>query len=93
VDAPVDPLVEKVDPVTADFVPVRWLDDRQKMEEMTDTWDKVVIDRTEDPLRWVPVPFESAGAPSNTAKARPLRPFYIPFGRSPFQLTPLSPVW
>jgi uncharacterized protein YecE (DUF72 family) len=51
----IDHLVEKVDPVTTDFVFVRWLGDRYKIEEMTDTWDKVVWDRTEDLQRWVPV--------------------------------------
>ena len=51
----IDELVNKVDPVTADFVFVRWLGDRKKIEGMTDTWDRVVIDRTEDLLRWVPV--------------------------------------
>ncbi len=51
----IDHLVEKVDPVTADFVFVRWLGDRRKIEETADTWDRLVIDRTEDLLRWVPV--------------------------------------
>ncbi len=51
----IDELVNKVNPVTADFVFVRWLGDRKKIEGMTDTWDRVVIDRTEDLLRWVPV--------------------------------------
>ncbi len=53
----VDILVEKVNPVTADFVFVRFLGDRKKIEEMNedDTWDKIIWDRTEDLERWVPV--------------------------------------
>ncbi|MFQ5915353.1 MAG: DUF72 domain-containing protein [Nitrospinota bacterium] len=51
----IDHLMEKVDPVTAEFVFVRWLGDRRKIEEMTDTWDRLVINRTEDLLGWVPV--------------------------------------
>jgi len=51
----IDHLVEKVDPVTADFVFVRWLGDRYRIEEMTDVWDKVIIDRTKDLERWVSV--------------------------------------
>ncbi|MFQ5912137.1 MAG: DUF72 domain-containing protein [Nitrospinota bacterium] len=51
----IDELMERVDPVTADFVFVRWLGDRRKIEEMTDAWDTPVIDRTESLLRWVPV--------------------------------------
>ena len=51
----IDHLVEKMDPVTADFVFVRWLGDRQKIEAMTDMWDKLVVDRSEDLPLWVPV--------------------------------------
>jgi uncharacterized protein YecE (DUF72 family) len=44
---------EKVDFVTADFVYVRWLGDRKKIEERTKTWDKTVVDRREDLTKWV----------------------------------------
>lgn len=41
------------DPVTADFVYVRWLGDRKGIEQITTTWDKTVVDRREDLERWV----------------------------------------
>lgn len=44
---------EKVDMVTADFAYVRWLGDRNGIEKMTQVWDKVVVDRTEDLKNWV----------------------------------------
>lgn len=39
--------------LTADFVYVRWLGDRKRIEERTNTWDKTVVDRCEDLTRWV----------------------------------------
>ncbi len=44
---------EKVDLITADFVYVRWLGDRNRIEEVTKTWDKSVVDRREDLTNWV----------------------------------------
>jgi uncharacterized protein YecE (DUF72 family) len=44
---------EKCDLVTADFVYVRWLGDRRGIEKQTTTWDKVVVDRTDDLQEWV----------------------------------------
>jgi uncharacterized protein YecE (DUF72 family) len=44
---------EKIDFVTADFVYVRWLGDRKRIEERTNTWDKTVVDRREDLTHWV----------------------------------------
>jgi uncharacterized protein YecE (DUF72 family) len=41
-----------LDLVTADFVYVRWLGDRKGIEALTTTWDKTVIDRTEDLRNW-----------------------------------------
>ena len=46
---------EKLDPITADFTYVRWLGDRKGIEEQTKTWDKVIVDRTEDLAEWVEV--------------------------------------
>ncbi len=46
---------EKLDPITADFTYVRWLGDRKGIEEQTKTWDKVVVDRSEDLAEWVEV--------------------------------------
>src|SRR4029077_6896333 len=41
-----------LDLVTTDFVYVRWLGDRKGIEALTTTWDKTVIDRTEDLRNW-----------------------------------------
>ena len=37
-----------LDLLTADFVYVRWLGGREGIEALTTTWDKTVIDRTDD---------------------------------------------
>jgi uncharacterized protein YecE (DUF72 family) len=44
---------EKFDLVAADFAYVRWLGDRKGIEKQTTTWDKTVIDRTNDLKNWV----------------------------------------
>jgi uncharacterized protein YecE (DUF72 family) len=44
---------KKFDFVTTDFVYVRWLGDRHGIETLTKTWDKTVVDRTEDLKNWV----------------------------------------
>jgi hypothetical protein len=41
-----DPQELGFDPVTADFTYIRWLGDRKRIEAVTQTWDKVVVDRT-----------------------------------------------
>ncbi len=46
-------LKEKFDLVTADFTYVRWLGDRKGIEEITESWDKVVVDRKKDIINWV----------------------------------------
>jgi len=46
---------EKFDMITADFAYVRWLGDRHGIEKMTQTWDKAVVDRTDDLKHWVDV--------------------------------------
>ncbi len=43
---------EKLDLVTTDFVYVRWLGDRKGIEALTRTWDKTIIDRTDDLRNW-----------------------------------------
>lgn len=43
------------DMITADFTYVRWLGDRKGIEELTDSWDKTIIDRTADMKNWVEV--------------------------------------
>jgi uncharacterized protein YecE (DUF72 family) len=42
-----------LDLITADFTYVRWLGDRKAIEEKTKTWDKVIVDRRSDLLKWV----------------------------------------
>src|SRR5262249_3301305 len=42
-----------LDLMTSDFAYVRWLGHRHQIESMTDSWDKTVVDRTEDLLKWV----------------------------------------
>jgi uncharacterized protein YecE (DUF72 family) len=40
--------------LTADFVYLRWLGDRMKIEEKTKSWDQVILDRSTEMGRWVP---------------------------------------
>jgi uncharacterized protein YecE (DUF72 family) len=40
------------DMVTANFVYVRWLGDRKAIEAQTTTWDKTIIDRSENLKNW-----------------------------------------
>lgn len=42
-----------LDLVTADFIYIRWLGDRQWIEEKTAVWDKTVVDRSKDLQSWV----------------------------------------
>jgi uncharacterized protein YecE (DUF72 family) len=44
---------EEFDMITADFAYVRWLGDRHGIEKITQVWDKMVVDRTEDLKNWV----------------------------------------
>lgn len=48
-------LLERVDPVTADFTYIRWLGDRKGIEEKTKTWDSVIVDRRDELREWVNV--------------------------------------
>jgi len=41
------------DPITSNFVYVRWLGDRKGIENVTTTWDKVVVDRSAELAKWV----------------------------------------
>lgn len=44
-------VAERVDPVTGPFAFVRLIGDREAIEKVTTTWDKVVVDRTEELTR------------------------------------------
>jgi len=46
---------DKFDLITSDFTYVRWLGDRKGIEKQTMTWDKTVIDRTDDLTNWITV--------------------------------------
>lgn len=46
-------LDKPLDLVTADFAYLRWLGNRKEIETQTKTWDKTIIDRTQDLKRWV----------------------------------------
>jgi uncharacterized protein YecE (DUF72 family) len=41
--------------VTTDFLYVRWLGDRHGIEEMTTTWDRLILDRTREMEEWADV--------------------------------------
>jgi uncharacterized protein YecE (DUF72 family) len=43
----------KFDPITADWTYIRWLGNRNEIETITQSWDKVVVDRTEELSSWV----------------------------------------
>jgi uncharacterized protein YecE (DUF72 family) len=46
---------ERFDPITADFTYVRWLGDRKGIEELTKTWDHIIVDRRKELIEWVEV--------------------------------------
>lgn len=50
-----DELESKFDPITADWTYIRWLGDRKGIEQLTTTWEKEVIDRSESMRNWVEV--------------------------------------
>ena len=45
----------KLDLITSEFTYVRWLGDRKAIEELTQTWDKTVVDQSQDLTNWVEV--------------------------------------
>jgi uncharacterized protein YecE (DUF72 family) len=47
------PMELKFDPVTADFVYIRWLGDRKWIESQTVSWNKTIVDRTQEMSEWV----------------------------------------
>lgn len=44
-------LSQKFEPITADWTYIRWLGDRQGIENITKTWNKTVVDGSEQ-LGW-----------------------------------------
>ena len=47
-----DELPKRLDPLTTDFAYIRLLGDRKKIEEITKTWEKEVVDHSERLVRW-----------------------------------------
>lgn len=47
------PMDLKFDPVTADFVYIRWLGDRKQIESQSSNWDKTIVDRSQEMSEWV----------------------------------------
>jgi uncharacterized protein YecE (DUF72 family) len=45
----------KFDPITTDFTYVRWLGDREGIEEQTKTWDKIVVPRSRELSEWAEI--------------------------------------
>jgi uncharacterized protein YecE (DUF72 family) len=52
---PIQELMRQHEVVTADFAYIRWLGDRQAMETITQKWDRLVLDRTQDTRAWAAV--------------------------------------
>ena len=52
---PISQLIKKMDVVTAEFAYVRWLGDRKGIEEKTQHWDRIIIDREEEMRTWIPI--------------------------------------
>jgi len=50
-----DVLVSRMDMITADFCYIRWLGHHTKLEELTERWDHIIIDRIEETTRWVKI--------------------------------------
>jgi uncharacterized protein YecE (DUF72 family) len=48
-------LFAQFDPITADFAYIRWLGDRKRIEEVTKTWNKTVVDRKAEIAEWTSV--------------------------------------
>lgn len=47
-----DQTQRRVNPITADFVYLRWLGDRYGIERLTQTWDRTIVDRTREIDKW-----------------------------------------
>ncbi|MBI1941860.1 MAG: DUF72 domain-containing protein [Acidobacteria bacterium] len=51
---PIQQLAAKFDLVTADFAYIRWLGDRKGIEEKTQHWDRILVDREREMEIWIP---------------------------------------
>jgi uncharacterized protein YecE (DUF72 family) len=50
----IDFLMSRQGILTADFAYLRWLGDRYKIEELTTSWDRILIDRRPEMEHWIP---------------------------------------
>lgn len=48
-------VLRRLDPVTADFVYLRWLGDRYGIERLTQRWDRTVVDRSREIAGWAEI--------------------------------------
>jgi uncharacterized protein YecE (DUF72 family) len=48
-------IFDKLDPITSDFTYVRWLGDRKGIEERTKTWNRVIVNRTQELEEWIEI--------------------------------------
>ena len=46
---------ERVGGASTDFLYLRWIGDYKGMERRTQTWDRMIVDRTDDIETWVPI--------------------------------------
>jgi uncharacterized protein YecE (DUF72 family) len=51
---PISQLASKFDLVTADFTYIRWLGDRKGIEEKTEHWDRLLVNREREMELWIP---------------------------------------
>lgn len=51
---PINQLAAKFDLVTADFAYIRWLGDRTGIEEKTQQWDRILVNREREMEVWIP---------------------------------------
>jgi uncharacterized protein YecE (DUF72 family) len=56
---PPSELSERFNPITAEWTYIRWLGDRKGIERIAATWDKPVLDRTNEMKIWVDVCYET----------------------------------
>ena len=50
---------EDFDPITADFTYIRWLGDREGIEQQTKTWNKLIVDRRPELPEWAKVCYQT----------------------------------
>jgi uncharacterized protein YecE (DUF72 family) len=52
-------LSKKFDSITTDWTYIRWLGDRKRIERITTTWNKTVIDRTNEINSWADICYQT----------------------------------